>query len=85
MVGICVLSVRDLLSRCQGSAVGDSCCCCLPLGPCWLLSASSWKVIRYAAEDGVRLWPWMPADLLHPRGGFCVRGECCSFLVYGAR
>ena len=70
MVGICVLFVWGLLGRRWGSAMGQICWRFLPPGPSWLLSVSSWKVTRPAAEGGVRLWLRVPTDPLDPRGGF---------------
>ena len=64
-----------------GSAVGDICRCCLTPDPSWLLSVSSWKVTRRAAEGGVRRRFQAPTDPLDPRRGFGVRGECCPVSV----
>ena len=82
--GIGVRSVRGLFVRRWGSPVGDICRRCCPLGSVGLLSSPAWKVNRRAAEGGVRLWCWAFADLLVPRGGCGVRGECCPVAPSGA-
>ena len=84
MVGICVQSVRGLFVRCWGSPLGDICRRCLPLGSVGLLSSRAWKVTRCAAVRVVRLLCWVLADLLVPRGGCGVRGECCPAAASGA-
>ena len=73
MVGTCAPSVRGVLGRRWGLAVGYVCPRFLPLGPTWSLSVSSRKVTRRAAEGAVRFWLWAPADPLGPRCGFSVR------------
>ena len=72
MVGICVLSVRSLLGCSWGSAVGNICRRCLLPGLSWLLSVSSWKLTRRAAEGGVQLWYRAPAGPLDPLRCFGV-------------
>ena len=85
MVDICVRFVWGFLVCRSGLAVGDICRRCLL--PSWfgLLSVSAQKVLRHAAEGGVRLSCWVPADLLDPCGGCGVRGESCPVSLSGAR
>ena len=76
-VGIGMPSVRGLFVRRWGSAVGDICRCCRPLGSIGLLLSLEWKATRHAAKGGMRLWCWAFADLLVPCSDCGVRGECC--------
>ena len=85
MVGIGVRFVRGLFVRRWGSAVGDICRWCCQLGLVGLLSSPAWMVTCCAAEGGPRLWCWAVADLLVPRCGCIVRGECCLVAPSGAR
>ena len=84
MVHICVRFVRGFLVCRWGLAVGDICRRCLLPGWFGLLSVSAQKVTHRAAEGGVRLSCWVPADLLDPCGGCGVRGECCPVSLSGA-
>ena len=71
------IGVRSVPGHRLGSALGDICWWYCLLGSVVLLSSPAWKVTRRAVQGGVRLCCWAPADLLVPRGGCCVRGECC--------
>ena len=83
-VGIGGPSVRGLSARRWGSAVGDICRRCRPLGSVGLPSMPAWKVTCPAAEGGVRPLCWAFADLPVPRGGCGFRGECRPAAPSGA-
>ena len=77
MVGIGVRFARGLFVSRWGLAVADIGPRCPPPGWVALLLSSAWKVTRLPAQGGMRLWYRALDNLLVPRGGCGIRGECC--------